>query len=103
MSVHDGLNVVTLVMCILTLSMATAALLPQIKQGLLLLRDGVLWTLLVSVVALTAYVGWSRFSERIERRLGPTSVSERSTTAGSAETFPEDGAELTPNRSWEAR
>jgi len=63
MSVYTGLNVVTLVMCIITLAMATAALMPQIKLGLLILRDGLLWATLLGIVGFVGFVGWSKFIE----------------------------------------
>lgn len=62
-SFQVGLNLVTLVMCVLTLTMATAALMPQLKQGLILLRDGLMWTLMLGVVLTVAFVGWSRLLE----------------------------------------
>lgn len=63
MSVQSGLNIVTLVMCIITLAMATAALMPQIKLGLVILRDGLLWATLLGVVGFVGFVGWSRLLE----------------------------------------
>ncbi len=63
MSVQVGLNLVTLVMCIITLAMATAALMPQIKAGLVLLRDLMLWGILVGVLVLVGFVGWKRLIE----------------------------------------
>lgn len=69
MSVQVGLNLVTLVMCIITLAMATAALMPQIKAGLVLLRDLVLWGILVGVLVMVGFVGWMRLIEiRRERQ-----------------------------------
>ena len=63
MSVQLSLNVVTLVMCVITLSMATAALMPQIKAGLLLLRDLLLWTLLVGILGFVTFWGWFRLHQ----------------------------------------
>lgn len=63
MSFQVGLNLVTLVMCILTLTMATAALMPQLKQGLVLLRDGLMWTLMLAIILTVAFIGWSRLLE----------------------------------------
>lgn len=69
MSVQVGLNLVTLVMCIITLAMATAALMPQIKAGLVLLRDLALWGILVGVLVMVGFVGWVRLIEvRRERQ-----------------------------------
>ena len=65
MSIHAGLNVVTLVMCIITLIVATAALMPQIKQGMALIRDGLLWASLISVVLFIGLVGWSRLWQSV--------------------------------------
>ncbi len=63
MPLYIGLNVVTLVMCIVTLTMAVAALMPQIKQGLQLLRDGLLWALLLGIIAFVGFIGWGRLFE----------------------------------------
>lgn len=57
------LNIVTLVMCIITLSVATAALLPQIKAGLVLLRDLLLWTSLAGFLGFVGIYGWARLVE----------------------------------------
>lgn len=64
MTVQFGLNIVTLVMCIITLTMATAALMPQIKMGMVILRDGLLWALLLGIVGFVGFVGWTRLHEK---------------------------------------
>ena len=56
-----GLNIVTLVMCVVTLAMATAALMPQIQHGLKLLRDGLMYATFAGVLGMVGFVGWSRF------------------------------------------
>ena len=61
MTLQIGLNIVTLVMCVLTLTMATAALMPHLKQAIVMLRDGLLWLTLLAVVGGVAVVGWGRF------------------------------------------
>lgn len=61
MILQIGLNIVTLVMCVLTLTMATAALMPHLKQAIVMLRDGLLWLTLLAVVGGVAVVGWGRF------------------------------------------
>jgi hypothetical protein len=68
MNIQFGLNIVTLVMCIITLTMATAALMPQIKMGLVILRDGLLWSILLGIVCFVGFIGWTRLHEvRLER------------------------------------
>lgn len=57
------LNIVTLVMCIITLAVATTALLPQIKAGLVLVRDLLLWTMLAGFLGFVGLYGWVRFIE----------------------------------------
>lgn len=69
MTVQFGLNIVTLVMCIITLTMATAALMPQIKMGMVILRDGVLWALLLGIVGFVGFIGWTRLHEKRMERL----------------------------------
>ena len=66
--IQNGLNLVTLVMCIVTLTLATAALMPQLKQGLLMVRDGLLWALLIGVVGVVGFVGWGRLYEVRQER-----------------------------------
>lgn len=63
MPVQTSLNIVTLVMCIITLAMATTALLPQIKMGLVFLRDLVLWSVLFGFLAVVGFFGWIRLHE----------------------------------------
>lgn len=63
MPLQVGLNIVTLVMCIITLAVATTALLPQIKAGLVLLRDLVLWSLLACFLGFVGFYGWARLVE----------------------------------------
>lgn len=66
--IQNGLNLVTLVMCIVTLTLATAALMPQLKQGLIMIRDGLLWALLIGVVGVVGLVGWGRLYEVRQER-----------------------------------
>lgn len=73
MSFQVGLNIATLVMCLITMAMASAALMPQMKRGLIILRDGLLWGLAVGTVGLVAFVGWMRLHEARQRRAQPES------------------------------
>ena len=63
MPLYVGLHIVTLVMCVVTLTLAVAALMPQLKLGLMLLRDGLLWALLLVIIAFVGFVGWGRLFE----------------------------------------
>ncbi len=63
MTIPESLNVVTLIMCVVTLTMASLALMPQIKQGLTVLRDSVLWAVLLGIVITVGVIGWIRFVE----------------------------------------
>ena len=63
MTIPESLNVVTLIMCVVTLTMASLALMPQIKQGLTVLRDSVLWAILLGIVIAVGVTGWIRFVE----------------------------------------
>ena len=71
-----GLHLVTLVMCILTLTMATAALMPQIKAGIVLLRDGLLWAILIGILSFIGFVGWVRLHESRQRTADDPSILE---------------------------
>lgn len=63
MPVQMTLNIVTQVLCIITLALAITALLPQIKLGLVFLRDLVLWALLFGFLAMVGFFGWIRLHE----------------------------------------
>jgi|GEM_PF-3955741 len=63
MPVQMSLNIVTQVLCIITLALAITALLPQIKLGLVFLRDLVLWALLFGFLAVVGFFGWIRLHE----------------------------------------
>ena len=68
MTFHVGLNIVTLIMCAVTLTIASLAVLPQIKLGLLILRDSILWTALLGIVVAVGAVGWKHFHDAQQRR-----------------------------------
>ncbi len=67
MTIHESLNVVTLIMCVVTLTMASLALMPQIKQGLTVLCDSVLWAVLLGIVITVGVIGWIRLVEVQQR------------------------------------
>jgi len=122
MTLQIGLNIVTLIMCILTLAMASAALLPQIKQALLMLRDGLLWLILIGVVGFVGIIGWGRLfqarrqnaqyepapvvvepvtqTQSIIRETSPISTASFSHDTTFATNGPPTGGVFTPNRSW---
>lgn len=102
---YVGLNVVTLIMCILTLTMATAALMPQLKYGLVLLRDGLLWTILLGVLLTVAFIGWSRLHEARQLRAQerdfyelqvPPVVGDTSVIDSTTGTFSDSLSQLVP-------
>ena len=68
MDIQFNLNIVTLLMCVITLAMAIAALMPQIKTALGLLRDGLMWATLFGVIGFVGFVGWVRFAEARKAR-----------------------------------
>ena len=69
MELQNGLNVATLIMCLVTLTMASAALVPQIKQGLVMLRDGLLWAILLGIIGMVGFIGWGRLQDMRQRRV----------------------------------
>ena len=77
-SLQIGLNIVTLVMCVLTLAMATAALMPQIQHGMRLLRTGLMYSTFAAVLGIVGFVGWSRFLELRAERLEQEATSTTS-------------------------
>jgi hypothetical protein len=56
--------VVTLAMSTLSLVMASVALLPQLKEGIAIVRDAVLWGALVALLIVVAAVGWLRLANK---------------------------------------
>jgi hypothetical protein len=72
MSFQHGLNIITLIVSTITLFTVTVALLPQLKQGMAVARDIVLWAALILVVSAVTMVGWNRYGEfRRGRDLAP--------------------------------
>ncbi len=67
MTIPESLNVVTLIMCVVTLTIASLALIPQIKLGLTILRDSVLWAVLFGIVIAVGVMGWMRLVEAQQR------------------------------------
>jgi hypothetical protein len=61
MSFPDVLNIVTLVVSTITMIIVTLALLPQLKQGMAVARDIVLWAALILVVSAVTMIGWNRY------------------------------------------
>ena len=76
MTIHESLNVVTLIMCVVTLTMASLALMPQIKHGLTVLCDSVLWAVLLGIVIIVGVMGWMRLVEAQQRHTSESAVHE---------------------------
>ena len=58
MEFKDGLTVVTLVTATVALAMSCMALWPHCKGGLAVIRDALLWFVLVVVVTVFGFAGW---------------------------------------------
>ncbi len=78
MTNHESLNVVTLIMSVVTLTMASLALMPQIKQGLTVLCDSVLWAVLLGIVITVGVIGWIRLVEVQQRHASEDTADELS-------------------------
>ena len=90
MELQNGLNVATLIMCLVTLTMASAALVPQIKQGLVMLRDGLLWAILLGIIGMVGFIGWGRLQDMRQRRVeGVNSTSYETQVEPLAVTAPD--------------
>ena len=76
MTFQVSLNIATMIMCVVTLTVASLALMPQIKQGMVIVRDTVLWVVLLAIVAVVGVVGWSRLHQAQQRRAGPASAQQ---------------------------
>ena len=105
MTIPESLNVVTLIMCVVTLTMASLALMPQIKQGLTVLRDSVLWAILLGIVIAVGVTGWIRFVEVQQRHTSEDTADEpfrdyQNSTSGNQSAFITDRYPAS-NRSWD--
>ena len=56
----ETLHFLTISICIFTLILATAALMPQLKRALVLLRDAILGATLVVALSFAGFLVWSR-------------------------------------------
>ena len=103
MSVQEGLNIATLAMCFVTFVMASAALMPQIKQAAVLVRDGLLWASLLGILGFVAIVGWGRLHEAQQREAEYEAVEEEYDIVPRRRVVAEPavltGNYITPNRS----
>jgi ABC-type nickel/cobalt efflux system permease component RcnA len=94
MDVFQTLTILTFITSTVTMICVIVAVLPHVKQGMVFLRDALLWAAFVLVVAFAGWLGWQRVSERFVRPTGrigdpaaasaspaPTAVVTRSTTA----------------------
>jgi hypothetical protein len=82
MGFQESLTLLTLVMSLVALTMATLALMPQIKDGLVILRESVLWGVLLAIIVAVGFMGWNRFREARLRRSRTTDVSVEQTRGG---------------------
>lgn len=96
MTIPESLNVVTLIMCVVTLTMASLALMPHIKQGLTFLRDSVLWAVLLGIVISVGVIGWMRLVEVRQRHTSEETADE---PAGDYQNLtPENQSAFIPDR-----
>jgi|GEM_PF-6294082 hypothetical protein len=71
MSTYEALTIVTLVTSTITMVITCLALLPQVKQGMVIVRDAVLWAAMVVLLVVIASVGWARVVNQWKRPLPP--------------------------------
>ena len=74
MTTSDFLTLVTLVLASVSLLLSSIALWPQSRQVLSLVRDVVLWMVLVFVFVGIATVGWRHFRVYYQPRILPQSA-----------------------------
>lgn len=60
----ETLHLVTLGICLFTLTLASAALMPQLKKALALVRDAMLGAVLVVALSFAGFLVWGRVLER---------------------------------------
>jgi hypothetical protein len=64
MSRLEILTTANIVLTLGILLMLSGAVLPQLKKGLAIARDTVLWCALIAVVGFVSWVGWSQWQTR---------------------------------------
>ena len=62
MDLYQKLVILNCVASLLTLLMVATAVLPHIKQGMVLVRDAILWAAFVAFISGLAWMGWQRMS-----------------------------------------
>ena len=70
MDIYQTLTIITSVTSTLTLILVAVAVLPHIKQGMLVIRDAILWVAFVLMVAIGGWAGWQGMAARL---FSPTS------------------------------
>ena len=75
----ETLHIVTLSVCLFTLTLATAALMPQLKRALVLVRDAMLGAMFVFALSLAGFVIWGFVLDGKFSELRPSGSAESST------------------------
>jgi hypothetical protein len=92
----EGLTVATLIMAILSMLLSSIAIWPQLKHGLVVVRDAVLWMALIVIALAVATVSWNQY----HGDPGPAADS----AAAPADTVPADVVPVSlPSRPGHAR
>lgn len=63
----ETLHIATLGLCMFTLLLATAALMPQLKRAFTLVKDALLISVIVLVLTFAGFVGWGKVFELREK------------------------------------
>lgn len=63
----ETLHIITLCVCVFTLILATAALMPSLKRAVSLVRDALIMVVMAVFLTLAGFVGWGKVFEIRER------------------------------------
>ncbi len=64
MDVYELLAILTCSTSMVTMIIVVVAVLPHVKQGMVVIRDAILWVAFVLVVVAAGWIGWHRISQR---------------------------------------
>lgn len=92
----ETLHIATLSLCIFTLILATAALMPQLKRAMVLARDVMLMSTLVVGLSFAGFVGWGKVFEIRERRQQESAQTQADQSFAIGDLFDSDHEELDP-------
>ena len=72
----ESLNLATLIVALMSMTLSCMALWPQCRDGVALIRDAILWAALIAVVVGATTLGWRSFQTRGDATLSSDLAAE---------------------------